>query len=184
MGADWYFIQGFYGYEVCIFDNDKSFTKTIEDLKCFADNITDEYEIAAILSEFHSRMEGCDEEELKEMYKHSSIIIGFKTNNNLSEMMERAKELRQYIMETPFFEFKYSELAKNPELFFGLNVIEHIYELFFWNKLKEDDSDVDSDDDSVNDSEYEDSKEENDADTSYDEYKVVPITEINKSKVE
>jgi hypothetical protein len=166
MGADWYFIQGFYGYEIKI--TPSSFKDIVKVLINLQGIIDDRLEYAAILSEFHSRMEGMDENELKDMYEHSSLIIGFKTVDDLSKMIELADYLKEYIKNIPFFELEFYE---NPGFFYGMNVIESVYDMFY----HEDDNETESED---SEEESKSNNEENEENTSdEDEEKVAPEME-------
>ena len=158
MGADWYFIQGFYGYEICV-PNDSSFKETVQLLADLSNIIDESFVIVAVLSEFYSRVDDMDVEELKEMYEHSSFIIGFRTINELNKIVENANALKEYITDNPIFTG--IEFVENPGFFCGLEVFGSLYDMFY--------------DDDDNSDEDEDNNSDNTSDE--DEEKVAPDTE-------
>ena len=158
MGADWYFIQGFYGYEICV-PNDSSFKETVQLLADLSNIIDQSFVIVAVLSEFYSRVDDMDVEELKEMYEHSSFIIGFRTINELNKIVENANALKEYITDNPIFTG--IEFVENPGFFCGLEVFGSLYDMFY--------------DDDDNSDEDEDNNSDNTSDE--DEEKVAPDTE-------
>jgi hypothetical protein len=158
MGADWYFIQGFYGYEICV-PNDSSFKETVQLLADLSNIIDESFVIVAVLSEFYSRVDDMDVEELKEMYEHSSFIIGFRTINELNKMVENTNALKEYITDNPIFTG--IEFVENPGFFCGLEVFGSLYDMFY--------------DDDNNSDEDEDDNSDNTSDE--DEEKVAPDTE-------
>jgi hypothetical protein len=180
MGADWYFIRGFYGYEIKISD-DSSFGDIINTLEKLGQIIDKSFKFAAILSEFHSRIEDMGEDELRDMYSGSTIIIGFETINDLGLMLKKSEELKEYITDNPILIG--IEFVETPGFFYGIDRMEHLYEMYY-NDTSDDDENADDN------SSLSDDSDESDVDEDYynssddDEDKVMPITEMNKCKIE
>lgn len=180
MGADWYFIQGFYGYEISV-PNDSSFKETVQLLADLSNIIDESFVIVAVLSEFYSRVDDMDVEELKEMYEHSSFIIGFRTINELNKMVENANALKEYITDNPIFTG--IEFVENPGFFCGLEVFGSLYDMFYDDDNSDyDDNSDDEDEDNNNSEDDNNSEDENTSDE--DEEKVSPITDMTKCKTE
>jgi hypothetical protein len=112
MGADWYAPFTIYGYEIQVQDGD-DLTKFIYDT--YQIELPKEFEIRNILSEFHSRMEGSDNEELNEL---STLIIGFEPDKDLEKTIELSKKLENYLYE--FNQLHGFVLNEFPEFYTGI----------------------------------------------------------------
>ena len=178
MGADWYCIQCFYGYQISIITDDSSFKHTINLINKLSNIIDSSFKFVAVLEEFHSRMEGMSYNERIELYNGSPLIIGFNTVNDLCKMNEYADKLKEYITDNPIF--MGIEFADKPAFFYGLNVIDDLYDMYYEDdisELDEGDEDYETDSDDLN-------EEDDDNTSDEEEEKIVPHTEISKSKIE
>lgn len=100
MGAEWYYTFVVYGY---CFDipADMTYRKVLNNLLLLNSCIKEPYKIYGILKEFHSRMEGSDNEDLDSA---AQIIIGFEPDNQLDNLKDLAVGLKDYIIDNPLFE--------------------------------------------------------------------------------
>ena len=102
MGADWYVIRTLYGcpFDISSYPSYRSIVQTLYQLQPF---VAPPFQIMGILSEFHSRME-FDEADNLYLDRFASIVIGFVPDADLERTVRLAKELSEYVIDNPVFE--------------------------------------------------------------------------------
>jgi hypothetical protein len=156
MGADWYIPSTFYGYQIQVRE-EELLTRFIYD--AYQIEVPKEFEIRNILTEFHSRMEGADNDELDEL---STLVIGFTPDKDLEKTIELSRKLEKYIDE--FTQLHGFTLNEFPEFYSGIE--------WYGEDWGDDDSEYDDTDEGCSDSdcdeEEEDEEEEDGSDSEED----------------
>ncbi len=141
MGADWYSCGTFFGYKISVPEG-TTYRKFVRDLSGLCDIIQSPFKITGLLANFHSRMEGMEADKREYLDNDANIIIGFRPDSCLSDIVELNKELLEYITDNPIFEG--IDISKEPAFYSGIEWVE--YYLYY------DDSDEESDDNDSTDS--------------------------------
>ena len=196
MGADWYYIQTWYGYQINI-PSDTSYAKYIKILMKIEPLISNTgFKFMGLLPEFHSRMEGCSYDDLNDMNDGAVLFIGFETDGSaLNKLVEKANILKKLIDESPAFIGL--EFVANGQLYSGIDWYSRITDECLddeeeddTDEEEEEDEDEDEDEDEEEEEEEDDEEDEEEEDedeeedeeeeaadiSDEDECKVVPIT--------
>ncbi len=96
MGADWYFPFVVYGY--ILSHPTMTFREILKDLHSLQ---SDPFECEGMLVEFHSRMEGMDDEEREQMDQGAIVVIGFRPSADLNKTCEMAEKLKVFVESSP-----------------------------------------------------------------------------------
>jgi len=116
MGADWYVIRTLYAYtfDISSYPSYRSIVSTLYQLQPF---VATPFQIMGILSEFHSRME-FDETDNLYLDRFASVVIGFVPDADLERSSALAKELSEYIVDNPVFQG--FDISVAPRFFSGI----------------------------------------------------------------
>lgn len=116
MGADWYVIRTLYGYafDLSSYPSYRALVRLLYQLQPF---VASPFQIIGILSEFHSRME-FDETDNVYLDRFASVLVGFVPDVDLERTATLAKELSEYIVDNPIFEG--FDIVMTPRFFSGI----------------------------------------------------------------
>ncbi len=162
MGADWYSIKGFYGYQIKISDK-SSLKRIINTLVKLSEKIDKSFKFVGILSILHSRMEYLSVEEYDEFYSESAIIIGFEPIDDLTKMLKKSQKLKEYITENPILTG--IEFVDKPGFYCGIDTMDNLYDIYCNDDEEDEDEEdyEDEEDDADNANDAEDANDANDA---------------------
>ena len=116
MGADWYVIRTLYGYafDLSSYPSYRAIVSTLYQLQSF---VATPFQIMGILSEFHSRME-FDETDNLYLDRFASVVVGFVPDADLERTGALAKELSEYLADNPVFQG--FDIGAVPRFFSGI----------------------------------------------------------------
>lgn len=135
MGCDWYSIFCVYGYNIIIPKgiNYHKYLLKLQDL-----DIKQPFGIESLISDFHSRLEGCDMDDISYLDKYANIVLGFIPSDDLNETLNMANQLKEYITDNP--DFKDIQFSEKPGFYSG--------DTWDYTTYIEDESDEDEEDES------------------------------------
>jgi hypothetical protein len=133
MGGDWYTSLVYYGMAIDVPDgeNYRLFVSNAYKLQPFLD---DQFHIVSLLSDFHSRMEGSDCEDLD---SGAVLLIGFVPSNNLEETARLGAELNRYVKDNPVLEGY--DVMGDSKFFSGI-----LWDELRWGEIEDEEEDEES----------------------------------------
>jgi hypothetical protein len=165
MSISWYNTFTFFGYEIIIPEN-TTYRKFCKELYGINSIVEPPFEITGILSDFHNQLDSSDTEELTQFDEQAYLVIGFKPQNDMEEMLRLSIQLSEYVIDNPLLEG--INFSIKPRFFSGID----------WFETLDDDSDNDdSDDDSDNDDSDDDSDNEGEGEGEDDDSKEYSMEE-------
>ncbi len=158
MALEWHKASTFFGYEIKV-PNDTTYRKFVNEIDGLNGILKQPFIITGILPEFHNRMEGAADTEMKLLDERAHIIIGFHSVDNLTKMAELGQDLSEYVIDNPILDGL--DLSETPKFYAGIDWFNNIYD-------SEDSSSEASSEDSSSEANSDDDVEDDDVEETDD----------------
>lgn len=173
MGADWYTCLTYFGYSIKVPD-DINFRKLVNIVNEINEFLQEPYKITGLLENFHSRLENASDLDLEILDSYSTILIGFKPNDNIDMFIQNVNELKEYVTDNHYL--MGLELDETPKFYSGIEWFTNMYDGYESSESDDDYEDYEGNDNDHDDDDEEDDEEDDDT-SDEDETKISPETE-------